>query len=128
MFTDYLGTALLLAAVPALAQSWDPSQQLPSNFDCIDAITTRPEYRTAQACRWPQLHCNGDGCQTEDDFPRIAVKRAKTQLEETTGPDSNDDDRISRDKFLIGLVPLFRRADLKADDVLTRSKVDVAAS
>lgn len=132
MFTTFLVTALSHASIAALAQWWDPSLLLPCNFDRIDAngdgVTPRPEYLTARVSRWPQLDSNGDGYLTEDDFPHIALKQARTQLAEIASPDTNDNDRISRDKFLIGLVPLFHRADLKADDVLTRSKVDVAAS
>lgn len=130
--TTLLVTSISLAAVPAPAQSWDPILQLLTSFNGIDAngdgVITRAEYRTAQALRWPQLDRSGDGYLTEGDFPHVALGRARTQLAEIADLDTNGDGRISRDEFLTGPAPLFRRADLNADDVLTRSEVEAAAS
>jgi len=130
--TTLLVTLLSFAAAPAVAQSQDLIQQLLVNFDRIDengdGVISRAEYRNVQAARWTEIDRNGDGYLTEDDFPRRALERARTQLAEIAYLDTSGDGRISRDEFLNGPAPLFRRADGNADDILTRSEVEAAAS
>lgn len=130
--TTLLITLLWFAAAPAVAQSQDPIQQLFVDFDRIDAnsdgVISRAEYRNVQAARWTEIDRNGDGHLTEDDFPRFALERARTQLAEIAYLDTSGDGRISRDEFLNGPAPLFRRADRTADGILTRSEVEAAAS
>lgn len=133
MFRMFLfATALSFTTGPALAQSQDPIQQVLANFDRIDAngdgVISRAEYRNAQSARWPQIDRNGDGYLGEDDFPRVATRRAKTQLAEIAYLDGNGDGRISQSEFVNGPAPIFRRADKNADGVLTRSEVEAAAS
>ncbi len=130
--TTFLVTALSLTALPALAQSQDPIKQLLANFDKIDAnsdgVITRAEYRSVQVARWSQIDRNGDGHLTLDDFPRIAAGRAKTQLAEIAYLDADSDGRISKDEFVNGQPPLFRRADGNADGALSRSEVEAVDS
>jgi len=130
--TTLLMTALAFAAGPAFAQSQDPMQQLLANFDRIDAngdgVIARAEYRAVQAARWPQIDRNGDGYLTEDDFPRIAAQRARTQLAQIAHLDIDGDGRIGRTEFLDGPAPVFQRADRNGDGVLTRPELEGAAS
>jgi Ca2+-binding EF-hand superfamily protein len=128
----FLVAALSFAAGSTLAQSQDPIQQVLANFDRIDTngdgVISRAEFRTVQAARWTQIDRNGDGYLGEDDFPRFAVRRARTQLAEIAYLDADGDGRISQSEFVSGPVPVFRRADGNADGVLTRSEVEAAAS
>lgn len=130
--TTLLVTALSFAAGSALAQSQDPIQQVQANFDRIDAngdgVISRAEYRNVQAARWTQIDRNGDGYLGEDDFPRFAARRARTQLAEIAYLDTNGDGRISRRELLDGPAPVFTRADRNSDGVLTRSEVEMPAS
>jgi hypothetical protein len=130
--TILLMTALAFAAGHAFAQSQDPMQQLLASFDRIDAngdgAISRAEYRAVQAARWPQIDRNGDGYLTEDDFPRIAAQRARTQLAQVAYLDTDGDGRISRNEFLDGPAHVFRRADRNGDGVLTRSELEGVAS
>lgn len=123
---------LAIWAYPAQSQSQDPIQQLQANFDRIDVngdgVITRAEYQTVQAMRWPQIDRNGDGFLSDDDFPRIAVGRARAQLADIAYLDANGDGRISRDEFVNGPAPVFRRADRNGDGILTRSEVEDAAA
>jgi len=130
--TTLLVTALSCVAAPALAQWQEPIQQLLDNFDRIDAngdgVISRAEHRDVQAARWTEIDRNGDGYLTEDDFPIVAIGRARTQLAEISYLDANGDGQIARDEFLDGPAPLFRLADRDADGILTRSEVEAAAS
>jgi len=130
--TTLLVTLMSFAAAPAVAQSQDQIQQLLVNFDRIDAngdgVISRAEYRNVQAVRWSEIDRNGDGYLTEDDFPRIAHARVRTQLAEISYLDTNDDGRISLDEFLNGPPPVFQQADRNDDGALTRSEVETAAS
>ncbi len=127
-----LVTAVSFAAFPALAQSQDPMQALLANFDRIDidgdGVISRAEFRNVRAVRWTQIDRNGDGYLGDDDFPRLAARRARTQLAEIAHLDTNGDGRISQSEFLDGPLPLFEQADRNADGVLTRSEIDVPAS
>lgn len=130
--TILLATALSFAAAPALADSQDPIEQLLANFDRVDAnsdgVITQAEYRTVQDTRWTQIDRNGDGYLGEDDFPRRAARRARTQLAEIAYLDANGDGRISQSEFLSGPAPVFRRADQNGDGALTRAELEAAAS
>lgn len=133
MFRTIIAASLMSAgAVPALAQSQDPIQQVLANFDRIDingdGVISSAEYRTIQVGRWPQIDRNGDGFLTLEDVPRIAAGRARAQLEQIAYLDANGDGRISQSEFLDGPPPVFRRADSDADGALTRSEVEAAAS
>lgn len=133
-------TALLLSAgaCPAFAQSQEPAQEpakhlarlLLVNFDRIDAnadgIISRAEYQNVQIVRWPQIDLNGDGFLGEDDFPRFAAHRVRTQLAKITYLDADSDGRISQGEFLNGPPLLFQRADRNGDDALTRSELEAA--
>lgn len=129
--TTLLIAVLSIAAGPALAQSQDPIQQLAANFERIDTngdgAISHSEFRVVQAARWSQIDRNNDGYLGEDDFPRIALNRARTQLAEISYLDANGDGRISQSEFLDGPPPIFRRADRNADEVLTRSELEAAA-
>lgn len=130
--TTLLVTLMSFAAAPAVAQSQDQMQQLLANFDRIDAngdgVISRAEYRNVQAARWTEIDRNGDGYLSEDDFPRIAVGRARTRLAEIAHLDANGDGRISRDEFLNGPPLVFHQADRNGDGALSRSEVEAAAS
>lgn len=127
-----LVTAVSLTALPALAQSQDPIQQVLAEFDRIDAngdgVISRAEFLTIQAARWPQIDRNGDGYLSEDDFPRWAARRVRTQLAEIAYLDENSDGRISQSEFVNEPAPVFRRADQNADGILTWSELEAAAS
>lgn len=127
-----LVAALSLAALPAAAQSQDLLRQLRASFDRIDldgdGVISRAEYRKLQAARWPQIDRNGDGFLSEDDFPRWAAQRAKTQLAEIARLDENGDGRISQGEFLNGPAPVFMQADRNADGVLSRAELETPAS
>ena len=133
MFRIMVAALLLTAgAYPALAQSQDQVQQLLANFGRVDVngdgSISRAEYRTVQVARWPQIDRNSDGFLTLDDFPRVAVGRARTQLAELAYLDTNGDGRLSRSEMVDGEPPLFRRADRNGDGALTRSEVEAAAN
>lgn len=127
-----LVTAVSLAASPALAQSGDPTRQVLADFDRIDTnsdgVISIAEYRDFQIVRWPRIDRNADGYLTVDDFPRFAAARARRLLAEVTDLDANGDGRISREEFVNGPAPLFRRADRNDDGVLTRTELEVAAA
>ena len=130
--TILLVTAVSLAAGPALAQSANPIQQVLADFDRIDADGDRfisiAEYRDLQIARWPRIDRNADGYLTLDDFPRFAAGRARRLLAEIADLDADGDGRISRDEFIHGPAPLFRRADQNADGSLTRAELETAAA
>jgi Ca2+-binding EF-hand superfamily protein len=130
--TIILSTAVSVAASTAQAQSPNPIRQVLSDFDRIDADRdgdiSRAEYRDFQIARWPRIDRNGDGFLTLDDFPRFAAGRARTLLAEIAYLDTNGDGRISRDEFVNGPAPLFRRADLNGDNLLSRAELETAAS
>ena len=127
-----LVAAFWFAAVPVVAQSQDPIQQMLANFTRIDSdgdgLISRDELRSVQAARWQQIDRNRDGYLTLDDFPSVAAERAKTQLAEIGYLDANGDGRISQSEFLDGEAPVFRDADRNRDGVVTRSELEAAAS
>ncbi len=129
--TTLLVAAFCVSAWPALAQSQDAIQQLLANFDRIDVngdgVISRAEFHKVRAERWTHIDRNGDGYLREDDFPRWAAHRARTQLAEIAFLDENNDGRISKDEFLNGPAPLFMWADQSSDGVLTRSELEVRA-
>lgn len=129
MFRTILLT-LAFAAAAALAQSEEPLRQLLADFDQIDAngdgVISSAEYRDIQIARWPRIDRNADGYLSVDDFPRFAAARARRLLAEVTDLDANGDGRISREEFINGPAPLFRRADRNDDGVLIRSEIEAA--
>ena len=130
--TILLVTAMSLPAIPALAQSQNPIQQVLADFDRIDAngdgVISPAEYRDFQITRWPRIDRNGDGDLTLDDFPLFAAGRAGKLLAEAAYLDVNGNGRISRDEFIHGPAPLFRRADRNGDGFLTRAELKAADS
>lgn len=124
--------AVSLSAGPALAQAQDPIQQVLADFDRIDTdgdrVISIAEYREFQSARWPRIDRNADGFLTLDDFPRFAAGRARRLLAEIADLDADGDGRISRDEFIHGPAPLFRRADQNADGSLTRAELETAAA
>jgi len=129
MFRTILLT-LAFAAAAARAQSEEPLRQLLADFDQIDAngdgVISSAEYRDIQIARWPRIDRNADGYLSVDDFPRFAAARARRLLAEVTDLDANGDGRISREEFINGPAPLFRRADRNDDGVLIRSEIEAA--
>jgi Ca2+-binding EF-hand superfamily protein len=127
-----LVTAVSLAASPALAQSGNPTRQVLADFDRIDTngdgVISIAEYRDVQIARWSRIDRNKDGFLTLDDFPRFAAARAKRLLAEIPDLDADGDSRISREEFVNGPAPLFRRADRNDDRVLTRTEIEAAAA
>lgn len=131
MFRTNLLT-LVFAVAPSLAQSEEPLRQLLADFDRIDAngngVISIDEYRYLQIARWPRIDRNADGHLSVDDFPLFAAGRARRLLAEVTDLDANGNGRISREEFVNGPAPLFRRADRNDDGILTRSEIEAAAA
>ncbi|MEL6781476.1 MAG: EF-hand domain-containing protein [Pseudomonadota bacterium] len=131
MFKILISALLLSAATgPAIAQSQDPIRQVLANFERIDidgdGAISRAEHRNVQVARWPQIDRNGDGYLSEEDFPRFAARRVRTQLAQIAYLDVNSDGRISQDEFVNGPAPLFQHADQNGDGAVTRSEVEAA--
>ncbi len=125
-------TRLARLSAFAMVRSQGSIRQVLRNFDRIgansDSVGARAAFRSVQAVRWAEMDRYGEGCQTEDEVPRLVLERARTRLAEIARRDASGDRRIGRDAVLNGPAPLFRRADRNADGILTRSQVEAEAS
>ncbi len=127
-----LATVLVFAVNPALSQSHDVFQRAQVDFGRVDVsgddVISHADFRRQKLARWMQIDRNGDGYLSEEDFPEIAVRRARTQLAAIADLDTDGDGRISQREFLDGPSPLFDQADRNANGVLARSEVEEQAN
>lgn len=118
-------TAALLLTASAAAAFPDPAEMLAHADLNHDGQITRAEFRQVRALRYDELDRRHRGYISLDAYPRMAMMggRAEAMLAMVQSLDLDHDGKVTRWEFDHGPTPVFDRADLNHDNVVTRPEL-----
>lgn len=92
-----------------------------------DGFTTRREFAVARGAAFSRFDRNGDGVLSAADAGQRGLRRARnsSRLESLRAAfDANRDGAVSQLEFINGPAPMFDRADVNADNRVSRAELN----